>query len=108
MTAVYGFGEVMNLLCHLHLKSFRRGDHDFTRGIPRFHGYYAVSCANYFWEFLAWISFALVSQTLASTAFLVFTFFRMNYRAHRKHHRYISEFKNLYPAERYYFIPYLF
>jgi very-long-chain enoyl-CoA reductase len=61
LTAVFGFSEVMNLLCHLHLKSFRRGDHDFTRGIPRFHGFSAVTCANYFWEFLAWVSFALVS-----------------------------------------------
>jgi len=99
----------MNLLCHLHLKSFRKGDHDFTRMIPRFHGYSKISSANYFWEFIAWIAFALVSQTLASFAFLVFTFFRLNYRAHKKHHRYIAEFKNHYPAEqRWYFIPYIF
>jgi len=51
----------MNLLCHLHLKSFRRGDHEFTRGIPKYHGFSAVSCANYFWEFIAWTAFALVA-----------------------------------------------
>lgn len=109
LTACFGFSEIMNLLCHMHLKSFRQGDHEFTRGIPRFHGFSAVSSANYFWEFLAWVSFALVAQTLASFAFVVFSFFRMNYRAHRKHNRYIAQFKNYYPAEeRCYFIPYLF
>lgn len=109
LSAVFGLAEMMNLLCHIHLKSFRKGDHDYTRGIPRLHGFQAVSCANYFWEFLAWITFALVAQTLASFLFVSACFFRMNFRAHRKHHRYISQFKNLYPAdERCYFIPYLF
>ena len=61
LTALFIIAEVMNLLCHLHLKSFRQGDNDFSRGIPRFHGFSAVSCANYFWEFLAWLAFALVA-----------------------------------------------
>ncbi len=109
LTAIFIFGEIMNLLCHLHLKSFRKGDHDYTRMIPRFHGYSVITSANYFWEFIAWLAFAFVAQTLMSTVFVVLSFFRMNYRAHRKHHRYIAEFKNHYPAEqRWYFIPYLF
>jgi very-long-chain enoyl-CoA reductase len=109
LTGIFILAEIMNLLCHLHIKSFRKGDHDFTRMIPRFHGYSFITSANYFWEFIAWVSFAFVAQTLASTAFVVLSFFRMNYRAHRKHHRYIAEFKNHYPAEqRWYFIPYLF
>ena len=109
LAALFIFAEIMNLMCHLHLKSFRKGDHDFTRMIPRFHGYSKITSANYFWELLAWIAFALVAQTLAAFAFLVFSFFRMNYRAHKKHHRYIAEFKNHYPAEqRWYFIPYIF
>jgi very-long-chain enoyl-CoA reductase len=109
LLGVFVFAEVMNLLCHLHLKSFRKSDHDFTRMIPRFHGYSNITSANYFWELIAWIAFAFVAQTLAAYAFLVFTFFRLNYRAHKKHHRYIAEFKNHYPAEqRWYFIPYIF
>jgi very-long-chain enoyl-CoA reductase len=109
LTAVFGLVEMMNLLCHIHLKSLRKGDLDTTRGIPRIHGFQAVSCANYFWELLAWVTFALIAQTLASFLFLTACFFRMNYRAHKKHHRYIAQFKNLYPAdERFYFIPYLF
>lgn len=97
---LYGYSELMNLMCHMDLKSFRSGDHDFNRGIPRIHGFSEVTCANYFWEFMALLSFALVAQTLASFAFLVMSFFRLNYRAHRKHSRYIAEFKNLYPADQ--------
>jgi very-long-chain enoyl-CoA reductase len=109
LTSIFILAEIMNLLCHMHLKSFRKGDHDYTRMIPRFHGYSFITSANYFWEFIAWLSFAFVAQTLASTGFVFLSFFRMNYRAHRKHHRYIAEFKNHYPAEqRWYFIPYLF
>jgi len=106
---VFLFAELMNLLCHLHLRSFRKADHDFTRQVPRFHGFSVVACANYFWEFIAWIAFFCVTQTLLSGLFLALSFFRMNHRAHRKHHRYIAQFKKQYPAEqRYYFIPYLF
>lgn len=103
------FFEAMNFLCHVHLKSFRARDLDTTIGIPRHHGFSFVSCANYFWEFLSWLCFALISQTLMSTAFVAMSFFRMNSRAQKKHLRYIAEFKNYYPAEeRRAFIPYLF
>jgi very-long-chain enoyl-CoA reductase len=94
LLALFSFAEVMNLLCHQHLRSFRKRDRDFTRGIPVFHGYSVITCANYFWEFLAWVAFALVAQTFVSYIFVVTSFFRMNRRAHRKHHRYISQFKN--------------
>lgn len=75
------FSEIMNFFCHVHLKMFRTKDLDPSRGIPRLHGFNYVSCANYFWEFLAWCCFALITQSLASTAFLFVSFFRMNYRA---------------------------
>ncbi|CDW90664.1 3-oxo-5-alpha-steroid 4- [Stylonychia lemnae] len=103
------FFEVMNFFCHVHLKSFRVRDLDTTRGIPRLHGFSYVSCANYFYEILAWVCFAIVTQTLMSTTFLFTSFFRMNSRAQKKHLRYIAEFKNYYPAEeRRAFIPFLF
>ena len=61
LTGIFILVEIMNLLCHLHLKSFRKGDHDYTRMIPRFHGYSFITSANYFWEFIAWLSFAFVA-----------------------------------------------
>ena len=61
LTSIFILAEIMNLLCHMHLKSFRKGDHDYTRMIPRFHGYSFITSANYFWEFIAWLSFAFVA-----------------------------------------------
>ena len=29
------------------------------RGIPKGYGFGAVSCANYFWESMAWLTFAV-------------------------------------------------
>ena len=109
LSIAFIFFEAMNMMCHLHLKSFRKGDLDFTRGIPTQHGFSVVSCANYFWEFLAWLCFTFVNQTLAAFMYCFITFLRMNYRAQKKHLRYIAEFKDRYPAEqRRAFIPYLF
>ena len=56
------FCEGMNFMCHVHLNSFRIRDLDQTRGIPRLHGYSVVSSANYFWEIMAWLCFAFVTQ----------------------------------------------
>ena len=103
------FCEFMNFLCHAHLQSFRKRPGDFRIGIPIKHGFSHVTCANYFWEFCAWIIFAVTNQSLISFIFLTCSFFRMNYRAQRKHLRYIAEFKKAYPAEeRRAFLPYLF
>ena len=55
------FFEGMNLLCHLHLKSFRKKVGDTKLGIPTLHGFRYVACANYFWEIMAWSIFTLVS-----------------------------------------------
>jgi hypothetical protein len=61
LVGVFLFAEIMNLRCHYHLKSFRKSDHDFTRMIPRKHGYSKITSANYFWELIAWIAFAFVA-----------------------------------------------
>jgi len=55
------FFEIMNLLCHLHLKSFRKKEGDHKLGIPTLHGFSHVACANYFWEIMAWGIFVIVT-----------------------------------------------
>jgi len=89
----FTFCEIMNYLCHLHLKSFRKKQGDHRLGIPIKHGFGHVSCANYFWEFCAWAIFAIATQCLMAYIFFAFSFFKMNYRAQKKHLRYIAEFK---------------
>ena len=58
---IFLFCELMNFLCHVHLKSLRKSAGDNRRGIPTLHGFSTVTCANYFWEYLAWVIFTIVT-----------------------------------------------
>ena len=57
-TVFFCFFEFMNLMCHLELKNLRKPGTT-ERGIPKGYGFGYVSCANYFWEALAWLTFAV-------------------------------------------------
>lgn len=50
--------EFMNLMTHIALKNLRKPGSS-ERGIPEGYGFGLVSCANYFWEALSWLMFAL-------------------------------------------------
>ena len=102
----FGICELMNLCCHIQLRDLRPTDM-YKYGIPRGFGFDYISCANYFWELLAWVCFVLLVQTPSSLVFLFFTFVRLNNLAQKKHFWYVSELPN-YPQERSAFIPYLF
>lgn len=52
------FFELMNLMCHITLRNLRKPGST-ERGIPKGYGFGLVSCANYFWEALCWLMFAL-------------------------------------------------
>jgi very-long-chain enoyl-CoA reductase len=55
--------EFMNLMCHITLRNLRKpGSTD--RGIPKGWGFDLVSCANYFWESLCWLAFAIQAQSI--------------------------------------------
>ncbi|KAF8820641.1 3-oxo-5-alpha-steroid 4-dehydrogenase [Cardiosporidium cionae] len=69
--------EFLNFKTHLVLRHLRpRGTK--LRGVPYGWGFDTLSCANYFWEILAWISFCLlvcsltVFLSLFSLSFLLF------------------------------------
>lgn len=57
------FCQLMNWLCHVHLKDIRVGREDRKSyyGIPSLHGFSSVTAANYFWEFSAWVIFAITT-----------------------------------------------
>ena len=61
LLATFIICEVINLLCHTHLASFRKKDGDKRMGIPVLHGFSHVSCANYFYEILAWCIFTITT-----------------------------------------------
>ena len=52
--------EFMNLMTHITLKNLRKPGST-ERGIPKGWGFDLVSCANYFWEIMCWITFAVFS-----------------------------------------------
>ena len=62
----------MNFGCHCHLRSLRTskkedGVGEQKRKIPHGWGYDFVSCANYFWEIVAWFSFAMLTKAKSGT-----------------------------------------
>ena len=69
--ALFGFFcfvEFMNLMCHITLRNLRAPGTS-ARGIPEGWGFGLVSCANYFWESLAWLTYSISSQCFGSYLF---------------------------------------
>lgn len=60
--------EFMNLMCHITLRNLRKPGSS-ERGIPHGWGFGMISCANYFWESLCWLTFAVLSQCLGAYFF---------------------------------------
>ena len=105
LTAAFGYFEMMNLRCHITLRNLRPPGST-ARGIPRGNGFGHVSCANYFWESLCWLTFAVSSQTLFSWIFFLASSGQMLLWAQKKHQRLRKDFKD-YPKGRKAMIPYL-
>lgn len=56
--AAFVLFEFMNLMCHITLRNLR-SEGSTERGIPKGWGFDLVSCANYFWEAMCWLMFAI-------------------------------------------------
>lgn len=74
--ALFCLFELLNAKCHLILKNLRRPGTT-ERGIPKGWGFNQVSCANYFYEALCWLVFAVQAQTVGSYVFLAVSFGQM-------------------------------
>jgi len=98
--------EFKNLKCHLilqELKEKNRGE----KGIPYGEGFEFVSCANYFWEFVAWLCFSIFVNLPFFYLFTLFGFLIMRNWAIKKHKDYLKNFPDRYPKDRKAFIPFL-
>jgi very-long-chain enoyl-CoA reductase len=60
--------EFMNLMCHITLKNLRKPGSS-ERGIPQGYGFQLVSCANYYWESLCWLTFSVSTQVWGAYLF---------------------------------------
>lgn len=78
MAAAFTLFEFLNLNTHIVLKNLRKPGSQ-ERGIPRGWGFDLVSCANYFWESMCWLTFALLSQVTGCkiALYIVYTYFSL-------------------------------
>ncbi|GAA5949088.1 hypothetical protein JCM3765_004008 [Sporobolomyces pararoseus] len=104
--ALWVYSEFSNLLTHLNLASLRSKGSK-TRQIPKGYGFDKVSCANYWFETLAWLSFTGLTLNWAAGLFTVVAVGQMYVWAVKKHRRYRKEFGDKYPRGRKAMIPFL-
>uniref|UniRef100_A0A7S3MVS4 3-oxo-5-alpha-steroid 4-dehydrogenase C-terminal domain-containing protein n=1 Tax=Strombidium inclinatum TaxID=197538 RepID=A0A7S3MVS4_9SPIT len=97
--------EFMNWRCHMVLRNLRKPGST-ERGIPKGWGFGLVSCANYFWETMCWVTFSLSTQCLGSYLFLTVSFLQMMDWAQKKHRRYKKDFGDKYPKGRKAIVPF--
>ena len=99
--------EFLNFKCHMVQKQAKEESKGEYKILPGVYGFQFVSCANYLWEFLAWVSFSLFVGTINFWVFSLCGFYVMTKWALEKH----SNFKNLfgedYPRDRKAIIPYI-
>ena len=100
------FVEFMNLMCHITLRNLRKPGSS-ERGIPQGWGFGLVSCANYFWESLAWLTYSISSQCIGSYVFWAVSTFQMLDWAIKKHKRYRKDFGDRYPRSRKAMFPFI-
>jgi very-long-chain enoyl-CoA reductase len=74
-------------MCHITLRNLRRPGST-ERGIPKGWGFDLVSCANYYWESLCWLVFAIQSQVIGAYIFFIVSTVQMMDWAIKKHKRY--------------------
>lgn len=94
---IWVVAEFCNFQCHTILSSFRKkkvktGENyvnsSTQRGIPYGWGFNLVSCANYFWEVLGWLMFALITRAYTSWFFFGLSLYQMLDWAIKKHKNY--------------------
>ncbi len=90
---VFTLWEFLNLMTHITLRNLRPPGST-ERRIPHGWGFDQVSCANYLWECLAWITFAIMSKTAGAWFFVFVSVGQMVSWAVKKHKRYRQDFKD--------------
>jgi len=99
------FFELCNGISHFQLRNLRPAGSK-ARNIPRGFAFEFVSCPNYTFEILAWMSFSFFTWSLPALAFTVVGAVQMWFWALKKHKIYRKEFPN-YPKRRKILIPFV-
>lgn len=108
LVLVWLFAEVSNYITHQKLSNIRSGDSK-AYAIPYGYGFDLVVCPNYFFESLAWFSFAILVGNWSAWIFLAISSAQMYVWALKKDKRYMTTFGDEYKKlRRAKFVPYLF
>lgn len=105
LVSVFLFSEVSNLVCHLILRSLRPANDLKKRQIPSGYAFNKITCPNYFFECLAWLSFTVLTMNPFSAIFWLAGTLQMAAWAKKKHRNYKKEFGDKYPKDRWAMIP---
>lgn len=99
LVGLWIFAEVSNLKTHLILSSLRKKDGE-GHVIPYGYGFNLVSFPNYFFETLAWFTFAVLTGNWSSWLFLAVGGGQMLIWAIKKHKNYLKKFGDEYKKLR--------
>jgi len=109
LAAIFVVAEYGNLDAHLILRRLRP-EGTKTRGIPLGGLFGLVTCANYSYELLAWLVFAIFTQTFTSWLFFLVSAFQIAEWSVKKHKALKEEFGHtgLLPKGRKMLVPFIF
>ena len=102
--ALYIVGELGNLNAHLCLRRLRSAGGT-ERGIPQGLGFNLVTCPNYMFEILAWLSMALINRSWTTLVFLWLAGLQMALWAKKKERRLREDFGDKYKKKKYAMLP---
>jgi len=106
-------GEAGNGYSHIILSKLRE-DPKQTPSFPRGFAFTYVSCPHYFFEFVIWIGFGIVTGFPVSVvSFIVASTISLGLRARERHQKYLKQFHGKtgglkYPSSRRIFIPFVY
>lgn len=108
LVGLWAFAEVSNFVTHVKLSSIRSKDAK-AYAIPYGYGFDWVVCPNYFFESLAWTSYALLVGNWSAWLFLAVSSTQMYLWALKKNKRYLQTFGDEYKKlRRAKYVPFLF
>ncbi|KAF9268522.1 hypothetical protein L218DRAFT_917324 [Marasmius fiardii PR-910] len=104
--SIWGLFELLNLSTHLTLRNLRPAGTK-KRAIPYGIGFGLVSCPNYFFETMAWLTLSVMTGSYAAYFFTFVGTAQMLVWALKKHSNYKKEFGKEYPRNRKAMFPFI-
>ena len=104
--AFFFSAEIKNLQTHIILREVKIKGKGKKYMPPKKEGFELCTCANYMWEFFAWVSFSIFSCNIFVIIFTICGFLQMKQWALKKHKEMKRVFGEKYSKDIYAFIPY--